>query len=41
MKNVEQIIKNAFEDREKIKDGFINEQISKELFYQLLNRFDK
>mgnify|MGYP001170504964 FL=1 len=33
--------KLMIEDREKIKDGFINEQISKELFYQLLNRFDK
>ena len=32
--------KLMIEDREKIKDGFINEQIPQELFYQLLNRFD-
>ena len=30
--------KLMIEDREKIKDGFINEQISKELFHQLLDR---
>ena len=33
--------KLMIEDREKIKDGFINEQISKELFHQLLNRLSK
>jgi len=33
--------KLMIEDREKIKDGFVNEQISKELFHQLLNRLSK
>ena len=33
--------KLMIEDREKIKDGFINEQIPKELFHQLLDRLGK
>ena len=32
--------KLMIEDRQKIKDGFINEKISKELFHQLLERFN-
>ena len=32
--------KLMIEDRQKIKDGFINEKISKELFHRLLERFD-
>ena len=33
--------KLMIEDRERIKDGFISEQIPKELFHQLLNRLSK
>lgn len=33
--------KLMIEDKQKIKDGFINEQIPKELFYKLLDRFNK
>ena len=33
--------KLMIEDRERIKDGFINEQISQDLFYKLLGRLSK
>ena len=33
--------KLMIEDKKRIRDGFINEQISKELFYQLLDRLSK
>ena len=33
--------KLMIEDRRKIKDGFVNEQISKELFHKLLDRLNK